>query len=101
MVSPDAASEIACPTVAQAVACVLQLLPSSPLTPLTYHVPASAGEHSMISAARTGTTLPFSMVAPPSKNLLATRPTILTDIPQIRNETGAIFTLLWPNFLLS
>src|ERR1700680_4188482 len=38
MVSPDAASEIACPMVAQAVAFVLQLLPSSPLTPSTYHV---------------------------------------------------------------
>src|SRR5580700_4552911 len=72
MVSPDAASEIACPMVAQAVAFVLQLLPSSPLTPSTYHVPASAGEDSMIRATRTGTTRPFSMVTPPSKYLLAT-----------------------------
>src|SRR5580704_6761449 len=43
MVSPDAAREIACPMVAQAVDFVLQLLPSSPWTPSTYHVaPAPA-----------------------------------------------------------
>src|SRR5215472_13319321 len=65
MVSPDAASEIACPMVAHAVVIVLQLLPSSPLTPLTYHVPASAGEDSMIRAMSTRTTLPFNMLIPP------------------------------------
>src|ERR1700722_14132957 len=86
MVSPDAASEIACPMVAQAVAFVLQLLPSSPLTPLTYHVPASAGEHSAIRAPRTLTTLPLSMATPPGRICLRKSPMILTDIPQTRNE---------------
>src|SRR5580704_520522 len=91
MVSPDAASEIACPMVAQAVAFVLQLLPSSPWTPSTYHVAASAGEDSMIRA-RTGTTLPFNMVTPPSTNLLAT----IAHDPNRRSPdsqlNGTIFT---------
>jgi len=43
MVSPDAASAIACLMVAQAVAFVLQLLPGSPLALLTYHVLAKRG----------------------------------------------------------
>src|SRR6516162_7239953 len=63
MVSPDTASEIACPMVAQAAVAVWQLLPSSPLTPLTYHVLASAGEDSKIRTPRTGTPVRFSMVA--------------------------------------
>jgi hypothetical protein len=46
----------------------------------------------MIRAARTGTTLPFSMGLFPAKICLRQAPTILTDIPQIRNENGAIFT---------
>src|SRR5215472_17212586 len=37
-VSPDAASEMACPMVLQAVVGDLQLLLSFPLTPFTYHV---------------------------------------------------------------
>src|SRR5580704_11091599 len=44
MASPDAAREIACPMVAQAVDFVLQLLPSSPWTPSTYQVAWTARE---------------------------------------------------------
>src|SRR5579864_4042203 len=78
MVSPDDASEIACPIVAQAVTFVLQSLPSSPLTPLTYHVPASAGEDSMIRAPKTGTTLPFHILTfPPSRTGVRQPSTVL------------------------
>lgn len=41
-VSPDAASEIACPMVLHALVDNLQLLLSLPLTPFTYHVVADA-----------------------------------------------------------
>src|SRR5580704_252885 len=91
MVSPDAASEIACPMVAQAVALVLQLLPSSPWTPSTYHVPASAGEDSMIRA-RNWTTLPFNMVTFPAKHLLATIAHDLNRHSPDSQVNGTIFT---------
>jgi len=42
MESPEAASEIACVIVPQAVATDKQLLVSLPLTPFTYHVVANA-----------------------------------------------------------
>src|SRR3974377_941783 len=73
MVSPDDASEIACPIVAQAVFFVLQLLPSSPVTPLTYHVAASAGETRMIRE-RNGTPRLFNMLTP-SRTICLPQPT--------------------------
>ena len=59
IVSPDAASELACPIVAQAEALVAQLLRLAPLTPLTYQVLASAGEDRMIRTPRTGILVQF------------------------------------------
>src|SRR5580692_1159271 len=105
MVSPDAASEIACPMVAQAVAFVLQLLPSSPLTPSTYHVLASAEEDSIIRTPRIWTTVRFSMVILPRKPACDGRPRLkllilITDREAPISYTQAqAFTMLY-NFSL-
>src|SRR5215469_613238 len=65
MVSPDAASEIACPMVAQAVAGVLQLLPSSPFTPSTYQVLARAAKGNARERATIRIMVRFGMVSNP------------------------------------
>jgi hypothetical protein len=73
MTSPDAASEIAWPIVPQAVAFVMQSLPSSPLTPSTYHVVANTGEDSMSRTIKTGTTLLFNMLTLPQQEFACDR----------------------------
>jgi hypothetical protein len=68
--SPEEASEIACPMVLHAVVADMQLLLSLPLTPLTYHVLAEAGElirHKAMSSNVVVKAVCFTIVSPWSR----------------------------------